>query len=63
MIEFQKLSIFELFPAVDEAEIEKTEERMGLIIPNAYKQLLQYTNGFVTDEGVIIFGIDINGFI
>lgn len=62
MIDFQKLStfeFFELFPAVDEAEIEKTEERMGLIIPNSYKQLLQYTNGFVTDEGVIIFGIDI----
>ncbi len=40
-------------------KLKKIEEEMGLILPNAYKQLLKHTNGFVSDNGVVIFGVDI----
>ncbi|ADH07764.1 SMI1/KNR4 family protein [Bacillus cereus group sp. BceL101] len=59
MINVQKLSTYELYSPVDENEIKKIEEEMGLILPNAYKQLLKHTNGFVSDNGVVIFGVDI----
>ncbi|MGG3798506.1 SMI1/KNR4 family protein [Metabacillus fastidiosus] len=58
MIDIQKLSTFELYSPVDENEIKKVEERMGLILPDDYKQLLQYTNGFAAENGVVIFGTD-----
>lgn len=59
MMGFQRLSDFELYPSVGENEINRAEEEMGLILPNVYKKLLQYTNGFIKDDGVVIFGIDI----
>lgn len=59
MIDVQKLSTYELYSPVDENEIKKVEEEIGLVLPNAYKQLLQHTNGFVTEDGVVIFGVDI----
>lgn len=59
MIDVQKLSTYELYSPVDENKIKKVEEEMGLVLPNAYKQLLQHTNGFVAENGVVIFGIDI----
>lgn len=59
MIDVQKLSTYELYSPVDENEIKKVEEEMGLVLPNAYKQLLQHTNGFVTENGIVIFGVDI----
>ena len=58
MINVQKLSTYELYSPVDKMKL-KIEEEMGLIFPNAYKQLLKHTNGFVSDNGVVIFGVDI----
>ncbi|MDM5186298.1 SMI1/KNR4 family protein [Bacillus sp. DX4.1] len=53
------MSTYELYSPVDENEIKKVEEEMGLILPNVYKHLLQHMNGFVTENGVVIFGVDI----
>lgn len=59
MIDFQKLLDFEIYSGVSADEIIKVEIEMDLALPSEYKQLLQYTNGFVTEEGITIFGIDI----
>ncbi|PDY46388.1 SMI1/KNR4 family protein [Bacillus pseudomycoides] len=59
MIDVQKLSTYELYSPVDENEIKKVEEELGLILPKVYKHLMQHMNGFVTENGVVIFGVDI----
>lgn len=59
MIDVQKLLTYELYSPVDETEIEKVEEEMGLGFPNTYKQLLRHTNGFVNENGVVVFGVDV----
>ncbi|WCF09240.1 SMI1/KNR4 family protein [Paenibacillus thiaminolyticus] len=59
MINPQSLSSFNLYPAVDENEINKIEVEMGFKFPKVFRELLKLTNGFETDEGVIIFGTDI----
>ncbi|WP_242214127.1 SMI1/KNR4 family protein [Bacillus cereus group sp. BfR-BA-01383] len=59
MIDVQKLLTYKLYSPVDETEIEKVEEEMGLAFPNTYKQLLKHTNGFVNDNGVVLFGVDV----
>lgn len=59
MINPQSLSSFNLYPAVDENEINKIEVEIGFKFPKVFRELLKLTNGFETDEGVIIFGTDI----
>lgn len=59
MINPQSLSNFNLYPSVDENEINKVEIEMGLKLPKVFKELLMLTNGFETEEGVVIFGTDI----
>ncbi len=59
MINSQYLSNFNLYPAVDENEINKLEVEMGLKFPNVFRELLKLTNGLETEEGVAIFGTDI----
>ncbi|ERI10256.1 SMI1/KNR4 family protein [Aneurinibacillus aneurinilyticus] len=59
MIDFQSLSTFELYPAVDDREIDSAEEKMAIKFPIVFRQLLKLTNGFETEEGVVIFGTDI----
>lgn len=58
MINPQSLSNFNLYPSVDENEINQVEMEMGVKFPKAFKELLKLTNGFETEEGVDIFGTD-----
>lgn len=59
MINSKSLSSFNLYPVVDENEINKVEVEMGLKFPKVFRELLKLTNGFETEEGVAIFGTDI----
>jgi len=59
MIDVQKLLTYKLYSPVDETEIKKVEEEMGLVLPNTYKKLIKHTNGFVNDNGVVLFGVDV----
>ncbi|GAA0137053.1 hypothetical protein YSY43_38940 [Paenibacillus sp. YSY-4.3] len=59
MINSQSLLSFNLYPAVDDNEINKTEVEMGLKFPKGFRELLTLTNGLETEEGVSIFGTDI----
>lgn len=58
MINSQSLLSFNLYPAVDDNEINKVEVEMGLKFPKRFRELLTLTNGFETEEGVSIFGTD-----
>lgn len=58
MIHSQSLSDFNLYPAVDDNDINKVEIEMGLKFPKVFRELLKLTNGFETEEGVAIFGTD-----
>jgi hypothetical protein len=59
MINLQSLSTFNLYPAVDENEINRVEIEIGFKFPKVFRDLLKLTNGFETKEGVIIFGTDV----
>ncbi|WP_342439384.1 SMI1/KNR4 family protein [Paenibacillus sp. FSL L8-0436] len=59
MINLQSLSTFNLYPAVDENEINRIEIEIGFKFPKVFRDLLKLTNGFETKEGVIIFGTDV----
>lgn len=59
MINSQSLSSFKLYPAADDNELNKKEVEMGLKFPKVFRELLKLTNGFETEEGVVIFGTDI----
>lgn len=59
MINPQSLSGFNLYPSVDEQEINQVETDMGLKFPRVFRELLKLTNGFETEEGILIFGTDI----
>ncbi|ACL76729.1 SMI1/KNR4 family protein [Ruminiclostridium cellulolyticum] len=59
MIDLSKLSNVELYPAVNSVEIDRIESEMGLKLPKVFKELLYLSNGFVTDDGIAIFGTDI----
>ncbi|WP_342481515.1 SMI1/KNR4 family protein [Paenibacillus sp. FSL L8-0340] len=50
---------FNLYPAVDENEINRIEIEIGFKFPKVFRDLLKLTNGFETKEGVIIFGTDV----
>lgn len=59
MINPQSLLKFNLYSAVDDNDINKVEAEMDLKFPKAFRELLKLTNGFETEEGVVIFGTDI----
>lgn len=59
MIDILSLAKFELYPSVDDNEIDKTENELLLKFPNVFRELLHYTNGLVSDDGGVIFGTDI----
>ncbi len=59
MIDISSLAKFELYPSVEDNEIDKAEKELSLKFPKVFRELLHYTNGLVTDEGGVIFGTDI----
>ncbi|WP_151738058.1 SMI1/KNR4 family protein ['Paenibacillus yunnanensis' Narsing Rao et al. 2020] len=59
MINLRSLSNFNLYPSVNEHEINRVETEMGLQFPKVFRELLMLTNGFETNEGVVVFGTDI----
>lgn len=42
----------------DSLEIQEIENSMGITLPNTYKQLLTYANGFSISGGLVIYGTD-----
>lgn len=44
--------------AASDIEIQEVEDLMKAILPNAYKDLLRYTNGFSIGGGVVIYGTE-----
>jgi hypothetical protein len=59
MIDILSLAKFELYPSVDENEIDEAEKELFLKFPRVFRELLHYTNGLVSDDGGVIFGTDI----
>lgn len=59
MIDLSKLSNAELYPAVNNVEIDKLELEMGIKMPKVFKALLSLCNGLVVGNGIVIFGTDI----
>lgn len=51
------IGICKLEPARD-VEIESVENEMNVRFPRGYRELLEYTNGFSTDNGLVIYGTD-----
>ncbi|TBX72048.1 SMI1/KNR4 family protein [Bacillus mycoides] len=43
---------------VNDIEIQKLEDVMKMKLPNAYKDLLKYTNGFSIGGGLLIYGTE-----
>lgn len=56
MIDFSKIKNIKSNPPISNDEISVIENEFGVIFPNVYKQLLHYSNGFISDEGVVIYG-------
>lgn len=52
------LEFYKIYPPAEESRIEKVEQELGMKLPKAYKELLRHTNGFLTDDGINIFGTD-----
>ncbi|MED4070060.1 SMI1/KNR4 family protein [Priestia endophytica] len=44
--------------AASEAEIREVENLMKITLPNVYKDLLRYTNGFLKDDSLFIYGTE-----
>jgi hypothetical protein len=52
------LEFYKIYPPAEESSIEKVEQELGMKLPKAYKELLRHTNGFLTDDGINIFGTE-----
>lgn len=58
MIDFSKISgLTKQFP-VDNDTIDVLENKLKFIFPRIYREILQQTNGFFTEDGVLIYGTD-----
>ena len=52
------LEFYKIYPPAEESRIKKVEQELGMKLPKAYKELLRHTDGFITDDGINIFGTD-----
>ncbi|WP_010503574.1 SMI1/KNR4 family protein [Paenibacillus elgii] len=58
MIDLSKIKNIKLNPPASSDVIEAVEDELMVKFPNVYKELLKKTNGFQTDEGVVIYGTE-----
>lgn len=58
MIDFSKMSGIETHPPVGKDTIDAVENRLSITLPNAYREILHQTNGFLTEAGVLIYGTE-----
>lgn len=58
MIDFSRISDLETHPPVGKDKIDAVENKLKITLPNAYRQILNQTNGFFTESGVLIYGTD-----
>lgn len=55
-MDLSNLNIHMINKSVSKKEICKIEQELGFSLPNIYKVLLQRADGFLTDEGILIYG-------
>ncbi len=58
MIDLSKIQGLKKEQPASTDEIRNVQDKLGAIIPEAYKKLLLYTNGFSTKSGILIYGTD-----
>lgn len=58
MIKLSKVSDLAKNTAASDIEIQEVENLLKLELPNVYKDLLRYTNGFSIGGGLVIYGTE-----
>ncbi|PXV84497.1 SUKH superfamily protein [Lachnotalea glycerini] len=58
MINLQNISGISKSKPASNDEISIVENRMNILLPEYYKELLNLTNGFSTDRGLVIYGTE-----
>jgi hypothetical protein len=58
MIDFSKISGLKKHHPVDNDKIDAVENKLNFIFPQIYREILQQTNGFFTEDGILIYGAD-----
>lgn len=58
MIDLSKISDLIINTAANDIKIQEIESLMNGKLPNVYKNLLRYTNGFSIGGGLVIYGTD-----
>lgn len=58
MINLSKISDLIINTAASDTEIKEIENLLKLELPNVYKDLLRYTNGFSIGGGLVIYGTE-----
>ncbi|MEH7014589.1 SMI1/KNR4 family protein [Neobacillus niacini] len=55
-MDFSNMSGLILMSPASERDISSVENKMNVILPNSYKDLLRETNGLSVDGGILIYG-------